>query len=48
MWISAAANPVIAGTDLFYTTIYKMHLAESGKEYAEFTFNADHFTRLRA
>lgn len=48
LYINSAAAPVIAGTSRFNVFVYKLYLAEVGKEYADFRFGGDHFCRFRA
>lgn len=48
LYIDSTKDPVSAGTTLFNVIVYKLNLAESGNEYAEFRFGGDHFCRYRA
>ncbi len=47
LYINSASGPVSAGTTLFNVIVYKLNLAEAGREYAEFRFGGDHFCRYR-
>lgn len=48
LYVDSSAAPVIAGTDRFHVIVYKLNLADAGRETIEFRFGGDHFCRFRA
>ena len=47
-YINCGVAPVADGTGMFGVNVYKLDLSTAGREYADFTFMADHFARARA
>jgi hypothetical protein len=48
LYLECTTAPTAAGTNQFGINVYKLDLSTAGREYAIFSFMADHFCRARA